>query len=268
MAVKPEMVIKTMRHNGVKFFDIFDTSYRRQAEQLQDIPLEDSIERLEDFFNEADKGMLRVNLYKTNARKADGNPKDPSFSYEVYIEDRPKRLPEPEFTPPPVQENYGIMGRGVQEPLQQVFTQGGMIGGVGLDQYLNEKNTILELRLQIQKLEMENRMLMDKMERREAELRSEMDRQQSSETRIQGINQVLPTFMAGFSGQSPMNGIPQAQTDMQNQNQTNEKQAVINAVNRLMQLDPNFAKNVTALAALAEKKPDVYAMAVQYLNNL
>jgi hypothetical protein len=269
MAAKPELVIKTMRQNGIKFFDVYDADLRRQTEQMQNIPAEAALERLQEFLDEAGHGLYWVNLYKTNERKANGEPKNPTFSYEVYTEDKPKKVAEPEpVSAPPVPE-YGIMGRGVQEPLQQVFTQGGMIGGVGLDQYLNEKNTILELRLQIQKLEMENKYLQDKMERREAELRAEMDKQASSENRIQGIiGQVLPAFMQGFAGQSPMNGITQPQPDMQNQVQNQEKQTVINAVNRLMQLDPNFAKNISALAVLAEKKPDMYSMAVQYLNNL
>lgn len=270
--VKPEFIIKTMRQNNIRFFDVYDADFHRQTEQFSPIGVEEAIGRFEDFLDGACTGYYRVNIYKTNEMKANGEPKGKAFAYEMYLDDSRKPAPTPEPEPvapvsaPVPQQNMGFQG--IHEPMQNIFTQGGMMGGVGLDQYLNEKNTILELRLRIQQLEMENRYLQDQMQRKESELRAEMDRQNSSEQRIQGIiNNVLPTFMAGFAGQSPMNGIPESQP-MDNNNHQTEKQQVINAVNRLMQLDPNFAKNIAALAVLAEKKPDVYAMAVKYLNGL
>jgi hypothetical protein len=266
--VKPDFIVKTMRQNAIRFFDVYDADFHKQTEQFAPIGVEESIKRFEDFLEGACTGYYRVNIYKTNEMKANGEPKGKSFSYEMYLDEGKKPKPEPE-TPMPVIETQIPMGmRGISEPMQDVFTgNSNMMGGVALNQYLAEKDTILNLRLQIQKLEMEKQYLIDKMERREAELRSEIDKQSTSETRIQGIiNQVLPTFMAGFAGQSPMNGISEPMT--QDNKSNNQKQEIINAVNRLMQIDPNFAKNIAALAVLAEKKPDVYKMAVQYLNGL
>jgi len=272
--VKPEFVIDTMQRLDYRYFTIHDANYNLIFEQFQPVTLEEAIARFENCLKHTSPlTMYRVDIYDTNAKRKTGEPSGTPFSYQIVIEEAPKPAPVEEPMPMPIQQQPQPQGfQGIHVPMQNIFTQGGMMGGVGLDQYLNEKNTILELRLRIQQLEMENKYLQDKMERRESELRAEMDRAMSSETRIQGIiNNVLPTFMAGFagSGQAPMNGISQTTSDMQQETKIqNEKQQVINAVNRLMQLDPNFAKNIASLAVLAEKKPDVYAMAVKYLNQL
>jgi hypothetical protein len=270
--VKPEFIIKTMRQNNIRFFDVYDAEFKRQTEQLAPIGVEEAITRFEDFLEGSCSGYYRVNIYKTNETKADGTPKGKAFSYEMYLDDSNKPKPMQEPVTPVAPEPQQTIG-GIREPMQDVFMGNtNMMGGVALNQYLAEKDTILNLRLEIQKLQMENKYLLDKMERREAELRSEIDKQSASETRINGIiNQVLPTLMTGFAGQSPMNGIPTAMSS-NNHNPSNaantEKQQIIESVNRLMKVDPNFAKNIAALAALAEKKPDVYDMAVKYLNGL
>lgn len=46
------------------------------------------------------------------------------------------------------------------------------------------------------------------------------------------------------------------------------KQAMVNSVNTLMQLDSEFVENISALASLAQNKPDTYKMAVQYLKTI
>jgi hypothetical protein len=128
----------------------------------------------------------------------------------------------------------------------------------------------MELQLRIQQLEMEKKYLEEKLERRESELRREFDSQLSSEAKIQGIiNNVLPTFMNGFAGNAPMNGMPvEEKKTMENNNNTTQRDRIIAAVNKLVKSDPNFATNIEKLAALREKNPDTYNTAVKMLNSM
>jgi hypothetical protein len=43
---------------------------------------------------------------------------------------------------------------------------------------------------------------------------------------------------------------------------------MLDSVNTLMKLDANFPENISALAALAQNKPDTYKMAVNYLKSM
>jgi hypothetical protein len=45
------------------------------------------------------------------------------------------------------------------------------------------------------------------------------------------------------------------------------KNKVIASVNKLLEIDPDFAANIAKLAELAQTKPEVYKMAVQMLKN-
>jgi hypothetical protein len=77
--------------------------------------------------------------------------------------------------------------------------------------------------------------------------------------------------MSGFQ-QSPMNGVgsvaPIMDNIMNTNTQANPQEKVINAVNKLMQVDSDFPTNIEKLAKLASEKPAIYQMAVNYLNNL
>jgi hypothetical protein len=62
----------------------------------------------------------------------------------------------------------------------------------------------------------------------------------------------------------PMNGInEEVETNI-----SLRKKAMLDSVNTLMKLDANFPENITALALLAQNKPDTYKMAVQYLKTM
>jgi hypothetical protein len=47
-----------------------------------------------------------------------------------------------------------------------------------------------------------------------------------------------------------------------------QKQIILNAINRLVKADPNFAENITKLADLAEKSKFIYSQAVNKLKSL
>lgn len=62
----------------------------------------------------------------------------------------------------------------------------------------------------------------------------------------------------------PMNGIDEQVVN----NISTRREKMISAMNYLTQHDPNFPENLAKLANLAQNKPMIYTMAVQYLNNL
>ena len=47
-----------------------------------------------------------------------------------------------------------------------------------------------------------------------------------------------------------------------------QKQQILDAINRLVQSDPNFAENITKLADLADKNKFIYSQAVNKLKSL
>jgi hypothetical protein len=50
--------------------------------------------------------------------------------------------------------------------------------------------------------------------------------------------------------------------------QEEKKQAIMTAVNTLVQCDPEFADNIQKLARLAKSNPFIYKQAVKKLNSL
>jgi hypothetical protein len=47
-----------------------------------------------------------------------------------------------------------------------------------------------------------------------------------------------------------------------------QKQIILDAINRLVKSDPNFAENITKLADLSEKNKFIYSQAVNKLKSL
>jgi hypothetical protein len=232
---------------------------------FQPVAVEESLKRFDRFLKNASSSLYRVFIYPTNLKMKNGDPKDNGFQYEIMLSDSVKNEEE-KVIAMPSQNPVGFNGI---DAMGAVMTQGGMMGGVGLDRYLGEKDRIMELQLKIQQLEMDKRYLEEKLERREAELRREYEGQLSSEAKIQGIIQnVLPTFMNGFTGNAPLNGIPATETENKPMENTkdNQTQRIISSVNKLIKLDDNFAENIEKLAALRERNPVMYEQAVKMLN--
>lgn len=271
--VTPSFIMDTMKELDYRYFTILDSNYNVVYQMFQPVSLEESVKRMKKFLENASSAMYRVHIYPTNEKLKNGEPKSQGFQYEIMLTESLKDDKKPvqnEFNAGQMTQPIGGMGQYVDS----IMTNGNsMMGGVGLDRYLGEKDRIMELQLRIQQLEMEKKYLEEKLERREAELKKEMESALSTENRIQGIiNNVLPTFMSGFQ-QAPMNGVGETQREtfnpnIMNNNQTDPKQKVINAVNKLMQLDENFPHNIEKLSKLAQEKPAIYQMAVQQLNNL
>lgn len=115
------------------------------------------------------------------------------------------------------------------------------------------------------------------------ELQDRIEKMEQENQKATGMNGVLSTLSDNFKDPAvlmgllssvqglfkkpdvmPMNGI-----DVEVQSNVSERKTkMLNAVNLLMKLDPNFPENVSALASLAQNKPDTYKMAVQYLKSM
>jgi len=260
--VKQEFIYQAMREMDLRFFVVQDANYNLVYAWLQPGSLEDAVRKLQGFFKSAGPQLFHIKCFKSNELRANGEPKGVPYHYEVMHtetlqDEQPKTVTGmPEQTiPAPVSAMESMLSRGQ-----------GMMGGVGMDVYLSAKDKILELQLQIQRLEMEKRYLEDQLARKESDLRSEFDKKLNNETRIQGsVNQVLPTVMSAFGGggQPPMNGVGQTENNMNQEQDTKNK--VITAVNELLKLDPDFANNTSQLAELAKKNPRMYQTAVEML---
>lgn len=267
--VTPQFIIDTMKELDYRYWRVTDSNYNIQYEMFQPVSIEESLKRFDRFLKNASSSLYRVFIYPTNEKLRNGDPKSNGFQYEIMLSESVKNPEEKVIPINGMGNNFdGVNAMG------QVMTQGGMMGGVGLDKYLGEKDRIMELQLRIQQLEMDKKYLEEKLERREAELRREYEGQLSSEAKIQGIIQnVLPTLMNGITGNAPLNGIPQTQTakeenrPMEN-DKNNQQQRIIASVNKLIKLDDNFAENIEKLAALREKNPTMYETAVKMLSTM
>jgi hypothetical protein len=115
------------------------------------------------------------------------------------------------------------------------------------------------------------------------ELQDRIEKMEQENSKATGMNGVLSTLGDNFKdpavlmgllstvgglfkkpGVMPMNGINE---DVET-NISLRKKAMLDSVNTLMKLDANFPENITALALLAQNKPDTYKMAVQYLKSM
>lgn len=115
------------------------------------------------------------------------------------------------------------------------------------------------------------------------ELQDRIEKMEQENAKATGMNGVLSTLSDNFKDPAvlmgllssvqglfkkpsvmPMNGI-----DAEVQSNVSERKTkMLNAVNLLMKLDPEFPENISSLATLAQNKPDMYKMAVQYLKSI
>jgi hypothetical protein len=87
------------------------------------------------------------------------------------------------------------------------------------------------------------------------------------EERIMAIaSTVAPDLLKGFM-QKPITGV-ETETETNTENMAQDAKArILNAVNKLIEKDPNFTENIEKLAKLVEKNPATYQQAVKMLNS-
>jgi hypothetical protein len=115
------------------------------------------------------------------------------------------------------------------------------------------------------------------------ELQDRIERMEKDSEKATGMNGVLSTLGDNFKDPAVLMGLLSTvgglfkKPDVMPMNGINEevetnvslrKKAMLDSVNTLMKLDANFPENITALALLAQNKPDTYKMAVQYLKSI
>lgn len=117
------------------------------------------------------------------------------------------------------------------------------------------------------------------------ELQDRLEKMEQEHQKATGMNGVLSTLGEQFKDPSvllgllagvgnlfkspqqnvmPMNGV----SSEVESNISDRKAKMVAAVNTLMKLDPDFPENIASLATLAQTKPDMYKMAVQYLKSM
>ncbi len=117
------------------------------------------------------------------------------------------------------------------------------------------------------------------------ELQDRLEKMEQEHSKATGMNGVLSTLGEQFKDPSvllgllagvgnmfksqpsnvmPMNGV----SGEVEANISDRKAKMVSAVNTLMRLDPDFPENIASLATLAQNKPDMYKMAVQYLKSM
>jgi len=137
-----------------------------------------------------------------------------------------------------------------------------------VDRFLEVKETIAGLNVQL-----ENNRLKEDYERRIREMEAAHAKELESkanawEERIMAIaSTVAPDLLKGFM-QKPINGLGETETNNENENMAQDAKArILNAVNKLIEKDPNFTENIEKLAKLVEKNPATYQQAVKMLNS-
>jgi hypothetical protein len=115
------------------------------------------------------------------------------------------------------------------------------------------------------------------------ELQDRIEKMEQENSKATGMNGVLSTLGDNFKDPAVLMGLLSTvgglfkKPDVMPMNGINEevetnvslrKKAMLDSVNTLMKLDANFPENISALAALAQNKPDTYKMAVNYLKSM
>lgn len=252
--IAPDFLLDIMKDLDTKFFRVYNMDYGRMYENFQQVSISDAQKRMQDFFKRAGDGSYRVVLYKTNGLKANGQPKEEGFEYEIIksaslMDEKPK--------------NQGMGG---------MEFNAGYMGAVDMPTHLASKDQIMELRLQLLSKDNEIARLQDRIE----DLNRKHEQEISNAKNPQElIKQVAPSILGAIQGldlssfgkkaQAPMNGVD---TMEQPKNTQNKQAQMVQAINKLIKHDPNFSDNISKLADLAERNPTVYKMAVQQLNSL
>jgi len=256
--VKPQFVIDTMREQDYRFFIVTDSDYRVVYQSTQNIPLEESIKRLQKFYDSAETGLYRVQISPSNELRRDGSFKVDGFIYEIMLNKSLDNQKED-------LRNVGMGGFGYDSP-QNPF----------LDRYIGSLENTSNLNAQMLLLQKEM-----EYERRLRDLRDDYEKKMRDLEANSGMSGIMgelvkelgPQAMKAFSSklnQQPINGIDVDEQMEQKviNNMSTQKQQILEAVNTLIKLDPNFAENIAKLAQMAEKKPSVYKMAVEYLKSM
>ena len=249
MAVKKEFIIEVMRELNHKYFVVLTPSYDVVYLCMQNgIVLEESIKRLQKFFDSSEAGMYVVKIFDSNETKKNGDPVKEGLTYEIILQ-------------PSLKEPTPIQGLGQQNPMAIQQMDNGF-----LDRFLSSKDDIAGLRVQFIEQGLKN-----EKDAAIAQIRKEYEdkiRELEKKDGITGILQsLIPEFAPHIMGmaskaftKTPIAGLGDDDAD--------KKKMIISAINILTSLDPDFAENITKLAELAQKNPAMYTMGINAINKM
>lgn len=233
-----DYILQQARDNQAKSFFIKDS--RGNYVHQSDAPntLEGKYKELENFLNNH-TGVFEVQLRNTAGKGMLPNGKNVMQNiligeYSVLLEKRE----EPKISGMDFMQ--GINGFEIMRSYE--------------NEKQNLKDQLSELRLQ---------MMLDKQnaENKIRDLENQLQQAKSSDNKIMGYLSKFSDVIAPVSTR-PINGTSETTTA------SPQKEKIIQAVNKLMALDDNFAENISKLADLAERSPAIYSQAQTMLNQM
>jgi len=233
-----DYILQQARDNQMKSFFIKDS--RGNVVHQSDTPnsLEGKYKELESFLNNH-TGVFEVQLRNTAGKGM---------------------FPPAKQFPSLLIGEYSVMLEKKEEPkISGMDFMGGINGFEIMRSYENEKQALKD---QLSELKMQ--MLLDKQnaEMKIRDLENQLSQAKSSDAKIMGYLSKFSDVISPVSSR-PINGTGETTTAASPQ-----KEKIIQAVNKLMAIDDNFADNITKLAELAEKSPAVYQQAQTMLNSM
>lgn len=128
--------------------------------------------------------------------------------------------------------------------------------------YEGEKQSLKD---EISTLRMENMLLKRDLDQMKGDFERKLTDAKSTDNRIMGILGKLGDVISPMPGAGPINGIQS--TEKETMSDTTKKSRLINAINELTAVDPDFTENMEGLAKLAKNNPAMYKQAVSMLKN-
>lgn len=242
--VNSQYILDIARSQGMKAFRVFDS--RMDTVHVSDNPssTEDKIHELDQFMKNA-SGMYKVQL-RNRAALGDFPPNRRNFKdciigeYDVMLE-RPRQ---------------GISGLDITAGLPSY------------EMIQRYEQQIRELDRQNARLENEVYNLKNQIDNMKSRHDDEVRSIKSADHKIAGYIGQLSSLINPTSLVNKVNGvgsvIPQTEKEMTTES---KKERIIKAVNRLVELDPDFADNIEKLVRVRENRPETYQMAVGMLDN-
>jgi hypothetical protein len=253
--VKPEYIHKLIKEKGFNYWVIYNAEKQPVEAQTKAISGEESCAEFTNWYENMLSGTYTIKLFERNPYTTSGtlvrNIRSVNYDFTV----NPTLREKSPLPPVPGDSGMGALG----------FNNNSLNPWV--DRFLEVKETIAGLNVQL-----ENNRLKEDYERRIREMEAAHAKELESkanawEERIMAIaSTVAPDLLKGFM-QKPITGV-ETETETNTENMAQDAKArILNAVNKLIEKDPNFTENIEKLAKLVEKNPATYQQAVKMLNS-
>lgn len=235
--ISPEYIYKAMREYGYKYVTVKSGSQTLMLLNDPASELEGNLEKLRELINSMRSGTLKITISPFSGReKKSGTSSSQKLDFELEVSN---------YGSPQVQQQPVISGPDTDHERR-------------IEERIKEK---YELQRSIDKLT-------DKLE-------NSSGMHPAIEKLITGIAPYVPNIIAQLTGrpQVTVSGDPNEEAELPNQQTQTEKEQeelgrrIIEASNRILQVDPDWATTIEKLADLAESDIEKYNMAKGLLNS-